>query len=161
MAKEIERKFLVKAESWRAAVVERKRLCDGLLIASKERKVRIRVAGERATLAFKDKRNGAQRNEFEYPIPLEDARELLDHHCASKVSKIRHVVHHQGHRWEVDEYDELGVTIAEIELANVDQRFDLPPWIGRDVTHDNRYRKRNIVARHAKAKLKRNGKPVG
>ena len=156
MAKEIERKFLVRDEGWRCEVAQRMSLCDGVLISTRQRKVRIRIADERATLAIKDKRNGAQRNEFEYAIPIEDARELLDQHCTMKVAKTRNLVEHGGHKWEIDEYHQLGVTIAEIELARDDEPFEKPPWPGPEVTNNGRYRKRNLVARHIKASRKDN-----
>src|SRR5690349_16016361 len=103
MAKEIERKFLVK-DGWREQVTDSEHLCDGLVVQTRQRKVRIRTSGDKATLAIKDRPRGAERNEFEYPIPIEDARELLAQHCDVTVAKVRHHIHHNGHAWTVDEY---------------------------------------------------------
>jgi CYTH domain-containing protein len=155
MAKEIERKFLVK-EGWREAVTFMEELCDGVLLSSRKRKVRVRRSGETATLAIKDQRRGAERNEFEYPIPLSDARELLEHHCDSVVTKTRYHIQHDGSDWIVDEYHGLmdGVVIAEIELRTKDQVFDKPPWLGKEVTNNPRYRKRNLVAHKRREKQK-------
>ena len=113
-----------------------------------------RRSGETATLVVKDQRNGSERNEFEYAIPLADARELLDHHCDSVVAKTRHHITHGGCNWVVDEYHGLmkGVVIAEIELKKKDQAFEKPSWLGKEVTNNPRYRKRNLVARKKREK---------
>jgi len=153
MAKEIERKFLVE-EGWRDAVTAKEDLCDGLLLSSRKRKVRIRRSGETATLAIKDRRSGSERNEFEYTIPLADARELLEHHCDGVIAKTRHHIVHDGCDWVVDEYHGVmeGVVIAEIELRKKDQSFSRPAWLGKEVTNNPRYHKRNLVARKRREK---------
>jgi adenylate cyclase len=155
VAKEIERKFLVK-DGWRDAVTTREELCNGLLLSSRKRKVRIRRSGETATIAIKDERIGSERNEFEYAIPMADARELLEHHCDSVVAKTRHHIRHDGCDWVVDEYHGLmqGIVIAEIELRKKDQNFSKPSWLGKEVTNNPRYRKRNLMARKKRGNIR-------
>lgn len=156
MAKEIERKFLVR-DGWREAVTAKEELCDGLLLANRKRKICIRRSGKTATIAIKDQRKGSERNEFEYRIPLADASELLTHHCDSIVAKTRHHIKHNGSHWVVDEYHGLmeGVVIAEIELRKKDQVFEKPTWLSKEVTDNPRFRKRNLIARKNREKLAR------
>jgi adenylate cyclase len=147
---EIERKFLVADETWRAACVRSERLVDGLLATSKGRKVRVRIYGDRATICIKSRKKGGRvRNEFEYEIPVGDARQLIENDCGGDVLvKMRHYVPYAGFTWEVDEYEaELaGVVIAEVELPSEDTEPRLPPWAGREVTDDPRYRKGRLRA---------------
>ena len=118
--------------------------------------MRIRRSGDVATIAIKDRRNGSERNEFEYEIPIEDCRELLENHCDGVVAKTRHHIKHDGFAWVIDEYHGLmkGIVIAEIELKKKDQSFDKPAWLGKEVTNDRRYHKRNLVARKKREKAK-------
>ncbi len=147
MSVEIERKFLVLDESWRAFCHKSQHIRDALVAASDGRKARVRICDGQATLAVKIGK-GKFRFEFEYPIPLKDAEELIFIHCAGKsVEKTRHHIRHAGLTWHVDVYHGVmaGVTIAEVELASVDTFVPLPPWIGAEVTGDPAYSKGEML----------------
>jgi adenylate cyclase len=149
MPVEIERKFLLHSEDWRAMVSHSCRLTDGLVAAAPDgRKVRVRIAGDLATLTVKGTRRGLTRDEFEYPIPLEDARQLLADHCAGLViEKTRHYVPQGGVTWEIDCYHGAleGIVVAEVELRSIDQTFDRPAWLGEEVTGREEWRKINLI----------------
>ena len=147
MGEEIERKFLVTDESWRDTAVGTP-FRQGFLSTAPERTVRIRVAGDRCTLTIKSKSVGARRAEYEYAIPLDDARELLDTLCIRPlIEKVRYVLEHGGHTWEVDvfEGDNAGLIVAEVELESEEEAFERPSWLGEEVTHDPRYFNSNLV----------------
>jgi adenylate cyclase len=154
MPGEIERKFLVRDQSWRKRVTASERLRDGLIATSNGRKVRVRIYEKRATIAIKSKRHGPARFEFEYEIPTADAEQLIAKHCDENVlTKTRFYVPHQEFTWEVDVYEGIlsGVILAEVELERVDIEVPLPDWVGREVTNDPSYRKINMLkARLAK-----------
>ncbi len=148
MAIEIERKFLVIGDGWRAAAHAVMPMAQGYLndqaaLASGAQKasVRVRVQGEAAFLNFKSRELGHTRQEFEYPIPLADARALLALCVGGLIDKRRHLVQYQGHLWEVDEFlgDNAGLVVAEIELDSADEAFATPDWLGAEVTDDPRY----------------------
>ena len=141
MGVEIERKFLLAGDAWRALGTP-ELLRQGYLCAVAERTVRVRVAGTRATLTIKGRSSGATRAEWEYDIPLDDANALLDTLCERPfIEKYRRRIAHAGKVWEVDEFlgANAGLCVAEIELASEDEAFDKPDWIGAEVTHDARY----------------------
>jgi CYTH domain-containing protein len=149
MALEIERKFLVANDGWKNSVARRVRIRDGLIANNKGQKARVRIADDAATIALKGRKRGLVRNEFEYAIPFSDAEEMLYLMCDGNVlDKIRHFIPHGSDTWQVDVYEGLlnGVVLAEIELADANQKLTLPDWIGADVTADPRYRKINMVA---------------
>lgn len=153
MAKEIERKFLVKTEAWRDQAHRQVRIRDRLLAFSDGRKVRVRFYDDHATLTVKGKRKGIARDEFEYDIPQSDGLILLEQHCERDVLvKTRHHVHHEGFDWTVDEYFDLlaGVVLAEIELPSEDAAFSKPVWLGKEVTGMQKYRQVNLVKAHRK-----------
>jgi len=145
MAAEIERKFLVQGDGWRGS--PHQRLCQGYLNRDKARTVRVRIAGDQAFLTIKGITRGATRAEFEYPIPLKDAQQLLALSDGPIIEKNRHVIVHEGSRWEVDEFfgENTGLVMAEIELQSEDQPFSRPPWLGQEVTHDRRYYNSNLA----------------
>jgi CYTH domain-containing protein len=112
--------------------------------------VRVRVAGERAYLTIKGPRVGLARPEFEYPIPVEDANQLLDGLCPRPfIEKVRYRIEHQGLVWEVDEFsgENQGLVLAEVELTHEAQSVPLPPWIGEEVSEDPRYYNSNLARR--------------
>jgi adenylate cyclase len=149
MTLEIERKFLVANEGWKTAVLRSVRIRDGLIANNKGNKARVRIANDVATIALKSRRRGSVRTEFEYTIPSTDAEEMLRTMCDGNVlDKVRHFVLHAGNTWQVDVYEGLldGVVLAEIELADADQKLILPDWIEAEVTSDPKYRKVNMVA---------------
>ena len=139
MATEIERKFLVQGTQWRNEAGTR--IKQGYLNRDKARTVRVRVHGDQAFLTVKGLTRGASRAEFEYGIPLADAEELLKLSDGPLIEKTRYVVVHDGSKWEVDEFqgDNSDLVVAEIELQSKDEQFSRPPWLGREVTDDNRY----------------------
>lgn len=141
MGVEIERKFLVKRDAW-PRDPEARRVRQGYLNLDPARSVRVRTAGGGGRITVKGESLGAARTEFEYPIPHEDAEQMLEHQCVRPlVEKVRHRVLFAGMTWEIDEFfgDNLGLVLAEVELATVDQQVEIPPWIEREVTGDPRY----------------------
>jgi adenylate cyclase len=148
MVLEIERKFLVRDETWRANCACKHEIRDGLIAVADGRKVRVRICDERATLTVKTKTAGLANNEFEYDIPLRDAEELLAHHCLrDALAKTRYVVPHGRHVWHVDVYKGIleGMVLAEVELPSETADFALPPWLGQEVTGNPDYKKTNMV----------------
>jgi adenylate cyclase len=147
LGKEIERKFLVRGEEWRALAVG-VRYRQGYLSTVKERTVRVRTVGERGYLTVKGITVGATRKEFEYEIPAADAAALLELCEQPLVEKVRYRIPAGGLTWEVDEFEGVnrGLIVAECELASEDQRIELPPWIGAEVTGDPRYFNSNLIA---------------
>ena len=142
MAIEIERKFLVADESWRARISRSAPMRQGYLGGAEGRaSIRVRVSGEQAWLNIKAAVLGSSRAEYEYPMPLADANEMLDTLCTAIIDKTRHYVECEGHVWEVDEFfgDNAGLVVAEIELDHVDEVFARPAWLGREVTDERRY----------------------
>src|SRR6516162_9439400 len=147
MPTEIERKFLLANDSWRSRVVRRIHIRDGLIASTNRNKARVRIADSNATITVKSRRRGPIRTEFEYAIPYSDALEILRTMCDGRVlDKVRHFIPYAGSLWHVDVYEGIfsGVVLAEVELQHADQELDLPPWIGKEVTNDPRYRKINM-----------------
>jgi adenylate cyclase len=150
MAIEIERKFLVQGDAWRAGVSERRQLRQGYLANNERASVRVRVAGPSAWLSVKAMVPGRARAEFEYPVPRDDADAMLDALCERPfVEKWRHIVPFGGRRWEVDEFlgDNAGLVLAELELESEDAEFERPPWLGREVTEDVRFYNFSLASR--------------
>lgn len=142
MATEIEHKFLVSDDRWRTQAAASRRFQQGYLCGDGPASVRVRIEGERANLNVKAAVIGTARAEYEYAIPLEDAREMLDTLCvAPPVIKTRHWVEHAGHTWEIDvfEGENAPLVVAEIELAAMDEAFERPDWLGAEVSDDHRY----------------------
>ena len=155
MATEIERKFLVVNEAWRARVSETIEMSQGYLndlqaVESGDMKssIRIRLEGDNALLNIKSGERGISRLEFEYPVSVDDARELLKLTVGGIVSKKRHLVEHDGFTWEIDEFagENEGLIVAEIELPSTDTVFDLPEWVGAEVTDSIRYYNLSLAA---------------
>jgi len=149
MPLEIERKFLVADDSWKNAVIGSIKIRDGLIASTDGQKVRVRISDSTATVVLKSRKSGLSRFEFEYPIPLSDAQDIMRTMCTAHIlDKTRHFVAHGGATWSVDVYGRLleGTVIAEIELDRPDQYVDLPGWVGREITQDSRYRKINLEA---------------
>jgi adenylate cyclase len=141
MPVEIERKFLVTGDGWRHGGAG-ERYCQGYIVSGNVT-VRVRRAGAMAMLTIKGRPRGIVRSEFEYPIPVDDAEELLECMCRKPlVEKMRYEVPHGLHVWHVDEFGgkNAGLVLAEIELSRDDEAFARPDWIGREVTHEKKYR---------------------
>jgi CYTH domain-containing protein len=148
MGQEIERKFLVKGDSWRAQGGG-KRYRQGYLSTLKERTVRVRTAGDQGFITVKGINTGAARSEYEYEIPMADANEMLELLCERPlIEKTRYRIPFGGLTWEVDEFegDNRGLVTAEVELKNEHQAVSLPDWVGQEVTADPRYFNSNLVA---------------
>ena len=147
MGEEIERKFLVADPSWKK-LGEGTVYRQGYLSTLKERVVRVRTMGKKAVLTIKGASEGATRLEFEYNIPLKDARELLDLCEGPLIEKTRYKINYRGLVWEVDEFhgENEGLVVAECELRSEDQVIEKPTWVGKEVTADPRYYNANLVA---------------
>ena len=148
MPLEIERKFLVTGDAWRAAAHAVLPMAQGYIndLGAMDRgeqkaSVRVRIQGDAAFLNLKSRELGHTRQEFDYPIPVDDARALLVLCVGGVIDKRRHLVRHAGHLWEVDEFggDNAGLVVAEIELADADEVFARPSWAGAEVTDASRY----------------------
>jgi adenylate cyclase len=149
MGKEIERKFLVKGDSWRAQA-HGKRYRQGYLSTVKERTVRVRTVGDKGYMTVKGITTGASRAEYEYEIPLADANEMLDNLCQRPIiEKTRYRIPQGEVVWEIDEFegDNRGLIVAEVELKDEHQSVRMPDWIGQEVTSDPRYFNANLVAK--------------
>lgn len=150
MATEIERKFLVRDDSWRTVVLRRASFRQGYLESNERVSVRVRVEDRRANLNIKSGTLGIERLEYEYTIPLQDAEDMLDRLADGPlVEKTRYYVEHQGHTWEIDVFsgDNAGLVVAEIELASADEAFARPDWLGDEVSLEKRYYN-VLLARH-------------
>lgn len=139
MGVEIERKYLLSDDSWRRSAGEGTPLVQGYIAGGKGTPaVRVRIAGNKAFLTIKGEADGITRSEFEYPVPIEDARFMIDNFCGSRVvEKTRYLCG----RWEIDEYfgENQGLFTAEIELASADEKFEIPAWLGKEVSDDPAY----------------------
>ncbi len=147
MGKEIEKKFLLTNDDWRSLGTGES-YCQGYLNSEKGRTVRVRIIADRGILTIKGPNVGGTRLEFEYSIPLEDAREILHELCAKPlIEKTRYKIPYKGFTWEVDEFkgENAGLVFAEIELQHEGQEFEKPSWIGREVSDDSRYYNANLV----------------
>ena len=142
MAIEIERKFLVRDDTWRAQVESASHIAQGYLVTEPGITVRVRRRGDQGFLTIKGAAQGIGRSEFEYEIPLSDAQAMLRDLCVQPpLEKVRHLIPFAGHLWELDVFEgaNAGLVMAEIELTAEDEPFDLPDWAGDEVTGDPRY----------------------
>ena len=147
MVKEIERKFLVKGDAWRA-IAKGTIYRQGYLNSAKERTVRIRLADAKAFITIKGPTVGATRSEYEYEIPFDEGNAMLET-LAEKplIEKTRYRIPVGNLTWEIDEFlgENAGLIVAEVELQSEDQTFDKPLWVGDEVTNDPRYFNANLV----------------
>ena len=142
MAKEIERKFLVKDQSFMSMAGKVDRIEQGYVSLRPGGTVRVRIKNDRAYLTVKGLNKGAVRDEWEYEIPLKDAREMVDRVTEGIViKKLRYNVDYQGRKWEVDVFEGVhqGLILAEVELESADAPIELPPFIGDEVTGNPQY----------------------
>ena len=142
MAAEIERKFLVRGDGWKVSADGGSRLRQAYLASTDDCAVRVRIKDERqAFITIKSARPGSTRDEFEYPLPLEDARAMLKLRTGDAIEKTRYRVPACDLTWEVDVFAgaHQGLKIAEIELPDEGAKFDRPDWLGEEVTNDKRY----------------------
>lgn len=147
MGREIERKFLLRSDAWRDGVSHSARMVQGYLLRGDASAVRVRIKGDVAELNIKHTLDGINRLEYEYDIPVSDAREILENVALRPmIDKTRHYVSYGGHVWEIDEFhgDNAGLVVAEIELEDADEVFDRPDWLGEEVSADLRYYNSNL-----------------
>ncbi len=142
MAKEIERKFLVRNDGWKAEATSSSRFLQAYIAGGDDRSVRVRISdGEKAKLTIKVGRELLSRDEFEYDIPLQDAQDLARAALGTVLEKTRYKIDHEGYVWEVDVYDGAykGLVVAEVEMEHEEAAPALPDWVGVEVTGDRRY----------------------
>ena len=143
MGKEIERKFIVKKDIWEKFQKPAPTFIrQGYLLITDETTIRVRYTETKGTMTIKGKQHGISRDEYEYEIPVDEAKEIFENYCPKTLSKNRYKIPVGSVIWEVDEYinNLSGLIIAEVELANEDQKIDiLPEWIGEEVTMDIKF----------------------
>ena len=147
MAIEIERKFLIKKKPFSIAKRSLK-INQGYIINEKSKVIRVREKGDDYFLTIKGNNIGISRLEYDFPISKEDAKELIFHFCKTTlIEKTRHYIEYKGHTWEVDEFHgkNTGLIVAEIELDSEDEKFEIPDWVGEEVTQDDRYYNMNLA----------------
>jgi len=142
MGIEIERKFLITNDNWRKDADAGTYMVQAYMSSNEKSSIRIRIIGDAANLNIKSKTLGIERSEFEYPIPINEAKEMLDSLCDRPyIEKTRFHVMHDSHQWEIDVFtgENEGLIVAELELGSADEQFTLPDWVGNDVSDDPRY----------------------
>lgn len=147
MTKEIERKFLVDIS--KLPTLPKGHIMKQGYIPTQGITVRARISDDQAFLTLKGRATGLSRSEFEYPIPVEDAEQILTELCTHPlIEKTRYLIPHGEHTWELDifEGDNKGLVVAEIELSNEDEEFKLPIWTTEEVSYDTKYRNLNLIA---------------
>lgn len=148
MGVEIERKFLVKKEKWQAIRPSNGELIiQGYLQKDPNKTVRVRVKNNSGYITIKGKSKGITRLEFEYEIPVNEAKEMIQEFCDRFIEKTRYFFEHEGFTWEVDEFlsPKKGLVLAEIELNSEEQKFSLPNWIDKEVSDDLQYFNSNMI----------------
>ena len=140
MGIEIERKFLVRGNAWRAQVSHSLRLCQAYL-GGDRCSTRVRIEGDEARLNIKSRTTGIERLEFEYPIPMADAEQMLTQLAGAQIDKVRHFVTMGDRLFEIDEFvgDNAGLIVAEVELPSIDADYPRPEWLGREVSDERRF----------------------
>ncbi len=142
MAKEIERKFLVNKSIWdNIKKPEGNHIIQAYIYTSIEKTIRVRITKGKGFLTIKGKTEGIARTEYEYEIPVSDAKNLITNFSGPSIDKIRYAIPVNNHIWEVDVFlgNNKGLLVAEIELKTEDEVFEKPSWIGKEVSHDKRY----------------------
>lgn len=148
MGKEIERKYLLDHEKWQQVEKPAGELYrQGYLLTDPQKTIRVRATPSRGFITIKGITVGATRSEYEYEIPLSEAGELLDNFAAAVLSKIRYKIAYKDKIWEVDEFleDNAGLIVAEIELESEEEAFEIPEWIGKEVTGEKKYYNANLT----------------
>ena len=150
MSLEIERKYRVTNNSYQAQSSQCTYYKQGYLSVDKHRTIRIRIVGDEAFITIKGATEGCTRKEFEYPIPVADATEMLDSlSLPGIIEKKRYRYPYEGHLWEIDEFlgENEGLVVAEIELESESESFPIPPFIGVEVTGEPRYYNSNLAVK--------------
>ncbi|MEN8928836.1 MAG: CYTH domain-containing protein [Flavobacteriales bacterium] len=148
MPQEIERKYLLKNNSWKSEVTSENKIVQGYLNSNPARTVRIRITNNIGFLTIKSKNKGSVRKEFEYEIPLKEAEELIQLCEKPIIEKTRFLVKREKHTWEIDVFDgeNKGLTVAEIELTEENESFKIPDWIAKEVTSESKYFNSQLIA---------------
>lgn len=146
MSVEIEHKYLVKNDNYRAMAESHEDIRQGYLCREPDRTVRVRIRGGRGYVTVKGRNSGSSRLEFEYQVPLPDAEAMLSLCPPPVLEKTRWLVPFESHVWEVDEFhgDREGLVTAEIELASEGERYAIPGFVGEDVTGNPAYYNSNL-----------------
>lgn len=148
MAKEIERKFLVASEGWREYADKGTQLRQAYVVTMDDRSVRVRIHGNKwARLTIKIGKSALVRNEYEYDVSMDDAKEMLTQAVGVVIEKRRFRVPHKGFTWEVDVYEGAlkGLVVAEVEMKRETDLPALPEWLGREITGDRRYSNQSLA----------------
>ncbi|NTF16810.1 CYTH domain-containing protein [Agrobacterium rubi] len=155
MAKEIERKFLVREEILIPLLqdpsLQRKEIAQFYIVSSKEAAVRIRKTDGRdhAVLTVKSGGNGISSDEFEFDVALSEYAAKLEERVGHEIAKTRHLIEHNGRVWEVDVFHGAlaGLIVAELECDDAAEVTDIPAWVGEEVTYDSRYKNAVLALR--------------
>ena len=145
---EIEHKYLVKSKEWNSITpLKSVEISQGYLLTDPNKTIRVRLKGNTGYITIKGKTKGASRLEYEYEIPVLEAKELLGQFCSNVIEKIRHYVVYEQKTWEVDVFKGVneGLIVAEIELLSEQESYKLPNWIAENVTDDHRYANANLA----------------
>mgnify|MGYP000847110039 CR=1 FL=1 len=147
MALEIERKFLVASSEEYKASSNASDILQVYLTISEKMSIRVRIDGIVASLAIKSKVSHRVNREYEYNMPIDEARSIMKLNNFPSISKTRYQLENKGHTWEIDEFHDAnaGLVIAEIELEYEDEVFEFPSWIGKEVTEDMKYLNSNLA----------------
>jgi CYTH domain-containing protein len=145
---EIEKKYLVKHDLWEAlSKPQGEYYRQGYIVNEISKTVRVRATETHGFITIKGKtENPAIKPEYEYEIPLKEAVELLNDFTKNNIEKTRYKIDYQGKIWEIDIFygDNEGLIVAEIELNSIEESYQIPVWIDREVTHDDRYFNANL-----------------
>lgn len=146
MALEIEHKYLVKNDSYKALATSFSRISQGYLCREPKRTVRVRIRDNEGYLTIKGKNSGSVREEYEYRIPYEDAKRMMSMCEPPVIEKTRYIVPFAGHIWEIDEFagDRCGLVTAEVELSSGDEEYLIPDFVGENVTGNPSYYNSNL-----------------
>ena len=146
---EIERKFLLLNDSWRSNITGNQPIVQGYLANTDKSSVRVRISGSKADINIKSTTLGVSRMEYEHPLPVNEAKEMLDQLCIQPlITKTRYFVEYRDCMWEIDvfEGENTGLIVAELELAEINDKIEMPDWIGREVSDDPRYYNMHLVS---------------
>lgn len=148
MGVEIERKFLVDRKAWQ--ILEKpagEMYRQGYLLTDPAKTIRVRQTPDKGFLTIKGISVGTTRAEFEYEIPFDEAGELLDQFASTSLSKMRYKILVGNNLWEVDEFfgNNEGLIVAEIELKDEAELFQIPVWVEDEVTGDEKYYNSNLT----------------
>jgi CYTH domain-containing protein len=147
MGIEIERKFLIENDDWKKSIKKEFVIRQAYLASDPERTVRVRIKEDKGTITIKGITTNATRAEYEYEIPLQDAKEMIELGEKPIIEKRRYIVNEHQKTWEIDvfERENQGLVLAEIELGSEDEAIELPAWIGKEVTQEEKYYNANLM----------------